>query len=384
MRFIAFLLFIPLLYSCSPRNNSNVSKKKELNSKKEIQKTKKPLIILGYFRGKLEEIEKYDHSKMTHVVFCFTYLEGNKMVLKTPEDEKILLQLIKQKEKFPDLKVLISFGGWGGCETCSDVFFTEAGRKEFVQSVKEMFEKYKVDGIDLDWESPVIGGYKNHKAQPEDKDNFTSLLIEMRKSLPEKTLICFDANSFRESLQLSFEWKEIVPLVDWINLMTYTLPENYRRHTNPHTALYSSKDQTESVDYAVKYLDSIGVPKEKIVIGAAFYGMMCEGVDSLNHGLYREGKLKSQPTYLKIATDYMTNKNYTYHWDSLTQSPYLYNAKEKYFITYDDTNSVALKTKYAFENDLGGIMFWKLNGDIFENGLLNAIYKEYKKLKKIE
>lgn len=380
MRFILLYLLLTLFYSCASKNNPTETKHSSANQRKEVEKTKKPFIILGYFRGKLEEIEKYDYSKMTHVAFCFTYLVGNKIVLKTPEDEQILLQLIKQKEKFPDLKVLVSFGGWGGCETCSDVFFTEVGRKEFVQSVQEMIEKYKVDGIDLDWESPVIGGYKNHKAQPKDKDNFTSLVKELRKSLPEKSLICFDANSFRESLERSFDWKEIVPLVDWINLMTYTLPENYRRHTNPHTALYSSKDQTESVDYAVKYLDSIGVPKEKIVIGAAFYGMMCEGVDSLNHGLYREGKLKSQPTYMKIATDYLSDKQYTYHWDSLTHSPYLYNAKENYFITYDDTNSVALKTKYAYEEKLGGIMFWKLNGDIYKNGLLDAINKEYKKL----
>ena len=34
-----------------------------------------------------------------------------------------------------------------------------------------------------------------------------------------------------------------------------------------------------------------------------------------------------------------------------------------------------LKTKYALENNLGGIMFWKLNTDNYDNGLLEAIFE---------
>ena len=44
-------------------------------------------------------------------------------------------------------------------------------------------------------------------------------------------------------------------------------------------------------------------------------------------------------------------------------------------LSYDDTVSVALKTRYAMEKGLGGIMFWELGNDTKANGsLLDAIY----------
>ena len=41
--------------------------------------------------------------------------------------------------------------------------------------------------------------------------------------------------------------------------------------------------------------------------------------------------------------------------------------------TYDDTNSIKLKTEYVIKNNLNGIMFWQLADDSFSNGLLNVI-----------
>jgi len=45
-------------------------------------------------------------------------------------------------------------------------------------------------------------------------------------------------------------------------------------------------------------------------------------------------------------------------------------------LSYDDTISVAIKTQYAIDKGLGGIMFWELGNDTKEEGsLLDAIYK---------
>jgi GH18 family chitinase len=67
--------------------------------------------------------------------------------------------ILYHSKKKSFLKVILSLGGWGGCKTCSEVFSTEEGRKEFAQSAKDLCEKYKTDGIDLDWEYPAIEGY---------------------------------------------------------------------------------------------------------------------------------------------------------------------------------------------------------------------------------
>lgn len=274
-----------------------------------IKKTE-PFRVVGFYKGNSTDIDKFEVDKLTHLIFCFTYLQGNKIQIKNVEDENILKHLVELKIKHPKLKVLVSFGGWGGCETCSDVFASDSGRKEFATSVKDLLKKYNADGIDLDWESPVIGGYKNHKASKEDKANFTALVKELRKTLHSKSEICFDANSFKEFLELSIDWKEVMPLVDFVNLMTYGLPSNERGHTGHHTALYSSPYQNESVDKAILALDSMNVPLNKIIIGAAFYSFVAENVDSLNNGLGGTGKFKANVNYSKLLETYTEKDGY--------------------------------------------------------------------------
>jgi chitinase len=56
--------------------------------------------------------------------------------------------------------------------------------------------------------------------------------------------------------------------------------------------------------------------------------------------------------------------------------------QRKLMATYDDTNSIKLKTEYVIKNNLNGIMFWQLADDSFSNGLLNVI-DDVKKKKEI-
>ena len=64
------------------------------------------------------------------------------------------------------------------------------------------------------------------------------------------------------------------------------------------------------------------------------------------------------------------------YWDEVAEAPYLYNPTDSIFFSYDDTASVKLKTQYAIEEDLGGIMFWELGNDTKEeNSLVDAIYE---------
>ena len=59
----------------------------------------------------------------------------------------------------------------------------------------------------------------------------------------------------------------------------------------------------------------------------------------------------------------------------MAKAPYLYNAADSIFVSYEDTVSIRLKTEYVISNGLAGIMFWSLGGDAPENGLVDAIYK---------
>jgi chitinase len=45
--------------------------------------------------------------------------------------------------------------------------------------------------------------------------------------------------------------------------------------------------------------------------------------------------------------------------------------------------SVRLKTKFVAEKNLGGIMFWQLGADAPQDGLVDAIYAEKMRNKKV-
>jgi chitinase len=125
----------------------------------------------------------------------------------------------------------------------------------------------------------------------------------------------------------------------------------------------------------------MGIPANKLVIGAAFYGRMWENVPAARNGLYQSGKFKMGVNYKNFNTELSTSKGFVSYWDDVTKAPYSYNAQQKLFVTYDDKRSMELKTKYVADYRLNGIMFWELTNDSYEDGLLNTIDQVKKKYK---
>jgi len=342
------------------------------------QTTKEKISVIGYYAGDAQHVDAYSIEKLTHIIFSFCHLKGNKLNVDNKNDSVTIKHLVELKKRNPSLKVILSIGGWSGCEPCSMVFSTEEGRNEFAASTKQLMEYFKTDGIDLDWEYPAIEGFPGHRYTPEDKHNFTLLLQSLRNALGKKYEISFAAGGFVKYLQESIEWHVIAPLVDKVNLMTYDLTNGFSTVTGHHTPLYSTPEQIESTDNAVHYLDSIGFPKNKLVIGAAFYARIFDADVDANNGLYQPGKFDHGFSWKDFDMDALQKEGYVYYWDDVAKAPYMYNAAKKKIITFDNERSIELKTKYAIDKKLDGIMFWQLGDDKTKNGLLDAIDKAKK------
>jgi len=345
---------------------------------------KPELSVIAYYSGDSKEIDKYSVGKLTHIIYSFCHLKGNKLAVDNAKDSATIKKLVSIKRKNPGLKVLLSLGGWGGCEFCSPVFSTAVGRQEFARSVKEVNDYFKTDGIDLDWEYPAIEGHPGHAYQANDKPNFTALVKAIRNSLGEKHEISFAAGGFPKFLEQSIDWKEVMPLVNKVNLMSYDLVNGYSTVTGHHTPLYSTSSQRESADDAIRYLTSIGVPADKIVIGAAFYARTWENADNLNNGLYQSGKFKSFIPYNQFDKRLTAEEGFVFYRDTIAKAPYAYNVAKKTFATFDDYLSVQNKTRYAIDQGLNGIMFWELTLDKQNDGLLDAIDKVKKANRQVQ
>jgi chitinase len=337
--------------------------------------------VESYYSGSIAELDSFDMKKNDHIIFCFGHLDGSRLKIDNAGDSALIKKMVSKKSTNPDLKVILSLGGWGGCETCSDAFFTKEGRIEFAKSVKELNDYFQTDGIDLDWEFPTVRLDNDidqnpvHKTAPEDKKNFTDLVRILRKTLGKKTMVTVAAGGFQTFLEKAIEWKEVMKEVDFVNIMAYDLINGYATETGHHTALYSTPKQHESTDNAVQYLIKIGVNPKQIIIGSAFYARIWENVPPANNGLYQPGKFKQAVAYKDFPKNLTPAQGYAYFWDDTAKAPYMYNAAEKKFATFDDKRSIELKTKYVIDNKLGGIMYWELSNDTPQDGLLDVINK---------
>lgn len=354
-------LLLSLLFSCSLLL-SFAQKKNDLK-------------IIAYYAGDSVQINKYPIEKLSHLIFSFGHLKGDSFHLNKKGDTILLQNMVALKARNPRMKVLLSLGGWGGCEKCSPVFSSAASRTTFANSVKKTLIDFNADGIDLDWEYPAITGFPGHAYMDADKDNFTALVKELRRVLGKTCTISFAAGGFVTYLQKSIDWKPVMDNVDFVNLMTYDLVSGFSTIAGHHTPLYSTTAFPESVDRAVRYLDSIHIPLKKVVIGAAFYARLFETKDTIDNGLNRSAAFKRGVSYKSFDTTLSIANGYHSYWDKEAQAPYSFNPATRLFATYDNERSIELKTQYALRKRLYGIMFWQLRDDKMADGLLDVMYK---------
>lgn len=361
MKKTAFLIsLVVLIFSAALHGQKNPSERKYK--------------LVAYYSTDSASLMMYDYSRITHVIYSFGHVNSDGYFGVTRQkDLTVLKELIKLKQKYPHLKTMIALGGWSGCELCSDVFNDPQKTKRFVSSVRDFLKTYDLDGFDFDWEYPVVKGFPGHQYLMDDKNNFTKAVALLRKTLPKRKIISFASGGFIEYMEKAIDWKAINPYIDFVNLMSYDLVGGYATTTGHMTPLFSTWENEESADKAISYLEKIGFPLHKVIIGATFYTRSWENVPNINNGLYQPGKFLGSHDYKMNVNIFTESNGYKYYWDEKAQAAHWYNDEKMIFVTGDDKQSLKAKSDYVKKKGLGGLMFWELPLDMPENGLLDVI-----------
>ena len=353
-----------------------------------IKKSRTKPVIIGYvggFRG-LIATDSIDVERLSHINYAFVDIKDNRAWLHNEATDTInLRRLTELKNINPDLKILISIGGWTWSKNFSDAVLTDTSTQNFASSAIAIVSAYNLDGVDIDWEYPGMIGDSN-VYRPEDKEHYTVLFKKLREGLDSLGNITHmkyyvtTAVGGSQSYIDHTEMNKVQQYTDYINVMSYDYKGGSDAISGHHTNLYnSSNDQNEhSAHRSIQAFIAAGVPAEKIVIGMAFYGKGWQMQTTEKRGL-RQNTLKPVRaggfTYLK---DSLVNKNgYKQHWDSKAKAPYLFNHDKKIFITYDNEKSVKQKCKYVKRHQLAGAMFWEYFSDRKEY-LLPVIADKFK------
>lgn len=330
--------------------------------------------LIGYYAGDGHDLYGREIGKMTHLIWCFLHLQGDSLAPLDKGQEKVIRKMVGFKREHPELKVLLSFGGWGGCETCSEVFGREEGRRKFARDVHALLKRTWTDGIDLDWEYPAVEGPQGHAFKAADRHDFTLLVRALREELGDRYEVSFAVGGTQECLEKGFEWDSIMPITDRVHIMSYDLVHGFSKTTGHHTPLFSSAGQSASADAAVRWLQGQRVPKGKIIIGSAFYARIFEVKDAKGNGLFKPGMFKRTIPWSAMDTTITESKGWKWFRDPQAKAACAFNAASREFLTGDDIESVKAKAAYVREQGFGGIMFWQLLDDTPKGGLLDAIF----------
>jgi chitinase len=329
--------------------------------------------VIAYSMGDVEAMKQYPLDKITHIIYSFLHLKNDTLAWSDDKQRNTLVQLGQLKQTFPHLKIMVSLGGWGGCEPCSAIFSTEEHRNTFAQTTVALLKEFNLDGLDLDWEYPAIEGYPGHTYSDSDKANFTELVKTLRKTMGNQYLLAFAAGGFVGYLEKSIDWEAVMPQVDFVNLMTYDLVSGFSKVTGHHTPLKDYRPDQQSTEKCVNWLLQHGAKSEQLIIGAAFYARVWEEVSAENNGLYNAGNFKHGVSYKNFETYFTDSTGFRYYWDKKAKAAYRYSESKKLFATFDDERSIKAKAKFIQKKKLGGIMFWQLLEDKPSGGLVDAI-----------
>jgi len=320
-------------------------------------------------------------NKITRVNYAFANIHDGRIVNGFANDGQNLAALVALKQQNPGLTVLVSVGGWLWSGGFSDMAMTPSSRAIFIASVAEFITRHKVDGLDVDWEYPGMSGSTNH-FRPEDKQNYTLLLKELRSRFDElqktlhRPLYLTIATGASTDFLAHTEMAKVQLYVDTVNLMAYDYYESDSDSvTGHHAPLYTNPADPKkiSADNSVRQYEQAGVAAAKIVLGVPFYGRIWGQVPAANHGLYQPGKpIPNARALYGNSPSEMLENGFVRYWDMQAQAPYLYNADKKVFVSYEDAESIIMKGQFVLDHNLRGIMFWDYESDTTEV-LLNAI-----------
>ena len=180
----------------------------------------KPVVVAYVFsQNNLIQPGEIAAQKLTRINYAFANVRDGKVVNGFDADDKNLAALVALKQENPSLTVLVSIGGWLWSGNFSDVALTKESRKVFIQSAVEFVERYKLDGVDIDWEYPGQIGAGNH-FRPVDKQNYTLLLKELRERFNR------EEHRLNRPLYITIATGRLTPIsAKWLR----TLPRRLRR-----------------------------------------------------------------------------------------------------------------------------------------------------------
>ncbi|MEU2774593.1 glycoside hydrolase family 18 chitinase [Streptomyces sp. NPDC007162] len=283
-------------------------------------------------------------------------------------------QLRELKAKYPNIKILWSFGGW----TWSGGFAQAAANPTaFADSCYNLVKDSRwadvFDGIDIDWEYPNACGLS---CDTSGSAAFKNVMAALRAKFGSSALVtaATTADGSAGGKIEAADYAGAAQYVNWYNVMTYDFFGAWDASgpTAPHSPLTSytgiPKAGYTTADAMAKF-KAIGVPASKLLIGIGFYGRGWTGVTQDAPGGTATGPAAG--TYEQGIEDYKVLKTSCPATGTIAGTAYAHCGSNWW--SYDTPSTIATKMAWARSQGLGGAFFWEFSGDTGNGELVSAI-----------
>ncbi|KAJ2257800.1 hypothetical protein GGH98_000596 [Coemansia sp. RSA 454] len=361
-----------------------------------------PPVTVGYYPSwKRNQMNGVDFSKYTHINVAFSIPNADGTF--SFEDDWALTQIVDQVRS-GGAKVLMSVGGWTGSNLFSQILKDNSSRQRLLSSMSDYIKANNLDGIDIDWEYPGrLGNTCNKVDAQNDTPNFLHFLQDLRNQFdaefgPRTKLITlavrvqpFDVNNAPSN-----NVSEFAKYVDFANIMAYDINGPWNQETGPNAPFNyeTSKGTPLSFVSSIDAWTNAGWPASQLVAGLGFYGRSTQTQNDMRRDSMNQyqpqlhdvplGDSEDAPWFDKCAQTTSASGTWQWkhlrdqgvlvspdtpaapwvrQWDSVSQTPWLFNPESKLFLSYDDPDSIRIKSNYAASRGLAGVMLWSVNMD---------------------
>jgi len=317
--------------------------------------------IKAYF-VKDDVFELPDPAKTNLVYYAFAGVKTSGAIEFTESQAQQLKLLTDLKGQNPDLRVIVSF------QSSSATFEAVAKKKlsAFVSNLSAFVDKYKIDGIDIDWEYPGYpDGDEKYDYDTSLTKNFFQALSDMLHG--KKKLLTADLGNGEWAVRY-FCLDDVSGYVDYFNVMAYDLRWNdygkpvhdanlYRKEGEP-----TSPYQVGSAAAMVEYCIESGVKPGQIVLGLPFYAIDYEQAADENDT--SENPAMGRPIWMSEVKARIDSGLYSEEYDEPAEASYLLNKQTgQYAVSYTSPRSIQARAAYVKAKGLAGLFSWNYAQD---------------------
>lgn len=351
-------------------------------------------VMVGYYAtfGDLP-VEQIPWKRLTHVCHAFLRVDADGAVAASDAVPNPSLTADARRN---GVRALVSLGGGQTLRGLEKATASDAALGRLVEAIGRVVVDGGYDGVDIDWEFPRNAATR---------DGFTRLVRALRAELDrvgddDQRLLLTAAVSASDFFGQWIDAEEVVPRLDWLNVMTYDMSGPWARvAAHPAPLLASSADPESgwrSVSAAMRYWQDRGAPREKLVVGVPLFGRAMP-VDQPHAVLDPNLAAKHRAVnFSEIAG--LVREGWSTDWDDESGAAWLRRPRadrpdasplapvdaapsgEPGLIGYDHPKSVQRKTAWARARGYRGVFFWALHQDRMPDGrhwLVDAAHRAW-------